>query len=77
MESVVEQNIAPFVDRRQSGGVRGEASERRQFAASTSHLAPDVQELAQTIDRYKLVHRRRFITVEELYAVITGLGYHK
>jgi hypothetical protein len=29
------------------------------------------------IDQYKLRHRRRFITFEELYDVIAGLGYHK
>jgi hypothetical protein len=29
------------------------------------------------IDQYKLQHHRRFITYEEMLAVIKGLGYHK
>jgi hypothetical protein len=33
--------------------------------------------LAQAIDQYKLRHRRRFITFEELYDVMASLGYHK
>jgi hypothetical protein len=78
METALEQNAAPFVERRNRGNSGGhEGSERRQFAASTTHLSPDVAELAQAVDRYKLVHRRRFITFEELHAVITELGYHK
>jgi len=36
-----------------------------------------VNELAQAIDQYKLSHRRRFVTFEELYDVMVGLGYHK
>lgn len=34
-------------------------------------------ELAEAVDQYKLRHRRRFITFEELYDVIAELGYHK
>jgi len=37
----------------------------------------DAIELAEAIDRYKLTHRRRFITYEELHGVITELGYTK
>ena len=40
--------------------------------------APDNNKMAeQAIDQYKLRHRRRFITFEELYDVMAGLGYHK
>ena len=40
-------------------------------------LPPAVRELAMAIDEYKLRHRRRFISYEEIYAVILELGYHK
>jgi hypothetical protein len=36
-----------------------------------------VNELAQAVDQYKLMHRRRFITFEELYDLIVALGYHR
>ena len=35
------------------------------------------QSIHQAIDEYKLRHRRRFITYEEMLTVITGLGYSK
>jgi hypothetical protein len=68
---------APFVERRQQNLGPGRGVERRQFADSHESLPPRIAELSQAIDRYKLVHRRRFITVEELYNVITELGYRK
>lgn len=66
-----------FPDRR--AGSRGEAPgvERRQFADSRSSERPEVNELAEAIDHYKLAHRRRFVTVEELYDIITKLGYSR
>ena len=36
-----------------------------------------LQELALAIDRYKLAHRRRFITYEEMLSVVKSLGYSK
>jgi hypothetical protein len=51
--------------------------ERRQFSNSHDSMRPEVAELAEAIDQYKLRHRRRFITFEELYDVIATLGYHK
>lgn len=68
----------PFVDRR-SGNSDPHAPqrERRQFTNSHAELSPNAKELAQAIDAYKLHHRRRFITYEEMYAVMTSLGYHK
>ena len=51
--------------------------ERRQFRDSHTSTNPEVSELAQAVDQYKLNHRRRFITYEELYSVIAGLGYKK
>lgn len=67
-----------FVDRRspQPSGMPP-AVERRQFADSHEGLSPEARELAYAIDSYKLLHRRRFITYEEMLAVIKQLGYHK
>jgi len=67
-----------FVDRRSnvSVGVSTE-QERRQFGNSHDELTPDARELAIAIDQYKLRHRRRFITYEEMLSVVQSLGYHK
>ena len=71
-----EVQAAGFVDRRSSeDGAPG--VERRQFANSHEELSPNANELASAIDQYKLVHRRRFITYEEMLSVIQSLGYHK
>jgi len=67
----------PFVDRRNPNNGNGTrpAVERRQFTNSHEGLSPPAQELAQAIDKYKLDHRRRFITFEEMHQIITDLGY--
>ena len=70
-------NVASFVDRRQSAGARKEGGERRQFVDSRQTFRPEVIELAEAVDQYKLRHRRRFVTFEELYDVIAELGYRK
>jgi hypothetical protein len=68
----------PFVDRRNyETGVEPHARERRQFTNSHEELSPDARELAQAIDSYKLMHRRRFITFEEMLAVVKSLGYKR
>ena len=51
--------------------------ERRQFANSHEELSPRARELAMSIDQYKVRHRRRFITYEEILSVIEELGYSK
>lgn len=51
--------------------------ERRQFSNSHDELSPQARELAIAIDEYKLRHRRRFITYEEILHVIEELGYAK
>lgn len=51
--------------------------ERRQFTNSHTELSPDATELAHAIDGYKLRHRRRFITFEEMLSVIKSLGYQR
>jgi hypothetical protein len=69
---------ASFVDRRnyEAGGEQV-GRERRQFTNSHEGLSPPAQELAQAIDKYKLRHRRRFITYEEMLAVFLTLGYKR
>lgn len=67
----------PFVDRRTSEAGLEPVVERRQFANSYEDLSPEAGELARAIDHYKLVHRRRFITYEEMLGVVLSLGYHK
>ena len=65
-----------FVDRREIGGSTG-TSERRQFGSSHSGLSEQGRELAVAIDKYKLEHHRRYITCDEMLAVITSLGYDR
>ncbi len=78
MNQAVEQKSAPFVDRRQTTpDGRPDGPERRQFQNSHNSERPEVAELAQAVDHYKLQHRRRFITYAELFQVIEQLGYHQ
>lgn len=77
MSHGLETPLAPFVERRTINGRVPPECERRQFADSHESLSPEARELAQAIDSYKLQHRRRFITYEEMLAVIKSLGYHK
>ena len=65
-----------FVDRRQNMGMPP-GVERRQFSNHYGELSLETRELATAIDQYKLMHRRRFITYDEMLAVIKSLGYHK
>ena len=69
--------IEPFVDRHAPQAGEAPGVERRQFTNSPEELSPDARELAQAIDAYKLHHRRRFITYEEMLTVVTSLGYSK
>ena len=67
-----------FVDRRNFAATEFPPGiERRQFTNSHSELSPAARELATAIDAYKLRHRRRFITYEEMLAVIRSLGYQQ
>lgn len=67
-----------FIDRRSPDNTGEQPThERRQFANSYDDLTPDAAELAHAIDGYKLRHRRRFITFEEMLSVIKSLGYHR
>lgn len=67
-----------FIDRRSEDNVAPRNQpERRQFRDGSRSSRPEVAELADAIDDYKITHRRRFITFDELYDVIRTLGYHK
>jgi len=78
MSQGLETQAEAFFDRRSydvGGLVPGQ--ERRQFANSHDGLSPEARELALAIDGYKLRHRRRFITYEEMLTVVQMLGYRK
>ena len=77
MSHVAEAPV-PFVERRVSRPQSSfDGRERRQFTNSHDELSPDARELATAIDNYKLQHRRRFITFEEMLHVMKLLGYRK
>jgi hypothetical protein len=71
-----EMTAVPFVDRRKRDESVG-SQERRQFGNSYQDLSPRAKELAEAIDQYKLVNRRRYVTAEELLGVIESLGYRR
>ncbi len=78
----MSQELAPslenFVDRRSYDiSERSPTFERRQFSNSHEDLSPEALELARAIDGYKLRHRRRFITYEEMLSVVKSLGYQR
>ena len=78
MSQGLERSAEPEVDRRShASGEHAASIERRQFANSHEELSPEARELADAIDQYKIRHRRRFITYEEMLAVVESLGYHK
>jgi hypothetical protein len=67
-----------FVERRSCEFAAGPPDlERRQFANSHDSLSPEARDLGVAIDSYKMRHRRRFITYEEMLAVVKSLGYQK
>lgn len=66
-----------FPDRRQNSSRNNPGNERRQFGNTHHGLSPAARELAEAIDGYKLQHRRRYVTYEEMLQVITKLGYVK
>jgi len=73
-----ETQTAVFQDRRNPRSTEdAPGRERRQFANSYEDLSPEARELALAVDGYKLRHRRRFITYEEMLQVIESLGYGK
>jgi hypothetical protein len=78
MQSPAPVSPTQFYDRRNTvADERMPVGERRQFGNSHEDLSPDAAELAQAIDQYKLLHRRRFITFEEMLSVVKSLGYNR
>ncbi len=76
--ALLESAGSVFIERRQRDPDTSPAvAERRQFRDGSRSDRPDVAELANTIDDYKVANRRRFITFEELFDVMISLGYHK
>lgn len=51
--------------------------ERRQFSDSHANLSSEAAELGRAIDQYKFENHRRYISYEEMLAVIKSLGYTK
>ncbi len=77
-QATLETPSETFVDRRgYEGGPATPGMERRQFTNSHDGLSPEAADLARAIDEYKLHHRRRFITYEEMLHVMQSLGYSK
>ena len=78
MSQGLETAAGSFVERRrQFSAATAPARERRQFVNSYEELSPAAGELARAIDEYKLRHRRRFITYEEMLSVVKSLGYRR
>lgn len=77
MSSSSETATVPFVDRRNYEASEPPARERRQFTNNYDELTPEARQLAQAVDQYKLAHRRRFITYEEMLDVVKSLGYRQ
>lgn len=77
MQFPAEPETINFIDRRKKAEDDEAPGERRQFSNGHRSDRPEVDELAKAIDAYKVKNRRRFITFEEIYDVMTSLGYHK
>ncbi len=77
MSQIADPNVTAFDDRRHFTPKSSPIVDRRQFSNSYDSLSPAARELATSIDEYKIRHRRRFITYEEMMAVIESLGYAK
>jgi hypothetical protein len=78
MSPTFDTAVEPFVDRRNyTIGSGAQPRDRRQFANTHEELSSEARELAQAIDGYKLMHRRRFITYEEMLSVVKSLGYKR
>ena len=66
----------PFVDRRSaSHRTKCPAANAASSPTATTSSRPKPPSSPRAIDGYKLQHRRRFITFEEMLAVIKSLGY--
>lgn len=77
MSQSLPYSVESFIDRRGPQSGQDAGRERRQFGDARAELSAPAKELADAIDQYKLLHRRRFITFEEMLSVIESLGYRK
>jgi hypothetical protein len=78
MTQVAEAPSAPFIDRRSYADLSLPPTvERRQFTNNYDELSPEAREFALAVDGYKMRHRRRFITYEEMLAIVCSLGYRR
>ena len=78
MSQIADPIVTAFDERRQySTPQSSPLVERRQFSNSYDSISPAARELATAVDEYKIRNRRRFITHEEMMAVIESLGYVK
>ncbi len=69
---------AEFADRRNALVRRDSPGlERRQFSDNHDSLSDDAAELGRAVDQYKLENRRRYVSYEELLAIVQSLGYSK
>ncbi|HEX4130313.1 MAG TPA: hypothetical protein VHZ24_09730 [Pirellulales bacterium] len=76
MSVAMQPDARYFLDRRTGDAmIPPGGRERRQFADGHAELSPAAQELANAVDNYKLMHRRRFVTYEEILHVMKSLGY--
>ena len=71
------QERSGFVDRRGNSNPLAGQSERRQFGSSHAELSDEGRELALAIDRYKVENHRRYLTCDEMLALMRQLGYAK
>lgn len=66
-----------YDERRKSASGPPGGRERRQFGDSHADLSPAAREFAEAVDAYKIEGHRKFISLGELFEILTGLGYHK
>jgi len=72
---LVEQQL--WSDRRQRSRSSQDGMERRQFGSNYSELTGVGAELGKAIDLYKVAHRRRYVTYDEILVVLETLGYER
>ncbi|HEX4000835.1 MAG TPA: hypothetical protein VHX65_19970 [Pirellulales bacterium] len=77
MSSNSKTATLPFIERRSYEPVEPPVGERRQFTNGYDELSAEARQLAIAVDQYKLSHRRRFITYEEMLDVVKSLGYRQ
>lgn len=49
----------------------------KQYGSRFEELNKEADELADALEKYKLIHRRRYISFEEMLAILRSLGYKR